>query len=112
MAKIDDLTVGDLQIEDGALTEYYENTGTSTSVAVTVTHGSPNFAVIYAYGAASGDVSCTRTRGSKNIGILSPVSGQIRSFCIDEDCQDGDVYTLSGFTSGSTNKITVVVRKC
>lgn len=112
MAKIDDLIVDDIHIEDGALTEYYENTGTGTSVAVTATHGSPNFAVIYAYGAASAAVSCTRTRGSKPIGVIAPVDGQVRGFAIDEDCQDGDVYTLSGFTSGSTNKITVVVRKC
>ena len=112
MAKIGELEIDDINIEEGALTEFYENTGTGTSVAVTVTNASPNYAVIYAYGAASGVVTCTRTRDSKIIGTMQATRSQVRSFVIDSDCQDGDVYTLSGFTSGSTNKITVVVRKC
>ena len=97
MAKFGSLTIDTVHIKDGELTTIYQTTGdnvSSLNLTVTTVYGNPTQFFIWADGNSASQVTLTRTRGSKVIGQFGSGTG-IREFAIDDDPQDGDVYTLS-----------------
>lgn len=117
MAKIGSLEVGTIKIANGAITTFYSVTGSgSTGRDLTVTTASDNPTLIFVWGqtpSTSDHLSVTRTRDSFLLGIIGPgvpPNGDVRSFVVDPTPQDGDVYRLAGYTSGSYHEMGAIVK--
>lgn len=115
MANLQEVTVGELDIADGALTAVLKTVTSAggTTVSVTNTTDAPNPAEVWVHGSATGAVTITRIRSGADdliIGRVPVEGGKINGFGVDPEPLDGDVWTASGFTSGTYRTITAFER--